>query len=189
MDWGVMPMNRQRQVLLAIAGVAGLLVAADRVLLGGAVGGPQSAQAAGPAAVNPSATPATSVTGDEPPVAAADHAASAAGPSLAQRLAAIDPAASASTPDAFTASSYWDRPTPAAQPAVAPDAFDPAAFARQYPLSAITLQGDGAVAMVGGRAMRVGERREGVELVAIHPGSIEWRGHGRYFRVRLHTDR
>ncbi|MEO1236930.1 MAG: hypothetical protein AAFX76_09105 [Planctomycetota bacterium] len=185
-----MAVSRERKVLIAVAGVAAALVVADRVLLNGSLGGPQSAEAAGvpgPAAAAVSLT----ASADAPPTPA-DKLIEAMEDdrdrtTLADRLASIDSALPPRTPDAFRASPRWDRPapTPEAAPAVPRESFDPRRFAEDHPLDAVYLAEGRAYAMVAGRMMHVGDRRGRMELTEIGDRWVVWTGHGMRVKVRL----
>ena len=185
-----MAVTKQRKILLAVAGVAALLVIADRMVLGGATG-PQQATAAAPVPA-PAPSAAAMLSADTPGIAPSIAAtplkttAESTVISLAQRLAKAEDQLVGSTPDAFAASAEWARPpAPVATPQAITPGFDPQAFARRNPLSAVTLRGGEATAMIGGQAMRLGEQREGVTLVDAGDRWVEWQGHGQRFRVRL----
>jgi hypothetical protein len=180
-------MTQQRKILIAVAGVAALLVGIDRVLLNTSVSGPQPASAAGPPAPLAPPPPASAIPDTPASIGTTATTTHAPGmPSLADRLERAASKLDPQTPDAFGVSGYWTRPQ-APPPPVADDAptFDARRFVRQHPLHAITRDGERAAAMVGGRLMRVGETRDGVTLDRIGEREVEWVGHGVRFRVGL----
>ncbi len=174
-----MTLTRERKILVAVAGLAALLVAADRLMLSG----PQSAQAgtvaAAPAPTAPAAAaPAPGTTTE--PTTVADN-----GPSLADRLERVRGQVMPEQRNAFTAPQAWApaRDEPAV---VTATGFDPEAFARKHPLEAVTIQGNRRTAVVAGDVVTLGETREGMTLTAIEDGYVIWSGQGVRVRVRLH---
>ncbi len=186
-----MKLNGQRKVLLVVAGLACAAVAADSVMMGGTGGTPQGAEAAAtaPAGVGGGVDATTASGGvavaaggvveavDEVPM----------GPSLAERLREAEGKLAGETPDAFTARGRWAREAEpaAAAPPTDGEAFDAAGFARRHPLGGVMFVGLEPRAIIGGRAMRVGEEREGVVLEAIGDRWVVWAAPGLRFRVRL----
>ncbi|MEM8738723.1 MAG: hypothetical protein AAGG38_09650 [Planctomycetota bacterium] len=187
-----MPLSRERKTLIVVAGLAAAVFCADRLLMGGSLSGPQSAQAAGSLAPDPEPLVSQPVAplpaASSRPLAARltsaeprpdDH-------SLARRLDRLTPQLPDETPDAFRPSAHWDRAAAAPAPPPAPEAFDARRFARNHPLDAITLAQDDAYAMVNGQTLRVGYTRRGMKLTEIGDRWVVWTGHG--LRVKIHLD-
>ena len=191
-----MKLNGQRKVLLVVAGLACAAVAADSVMMGGTGGTPQGAEAA---ATAPAGAPGASGAGDAATAGGLSAVAAGGlveavdgvptGPSLAERLREAEGRLAAETPDAFKARGRWAREAEPTAAAVAEgdggEAFDAAEFARRHPLGGVMFVDLEPRAIVGGRAMRVGEGREGVVLEAIGDRWVIWAAPGLRFRVRL----
>jgi len=166
--------------LAAVAGLACAVFVADRVLMGGALSGPQSAQAAGapvakaaPASAPAAPAPGAAITTTAP----VGFAVGPAHDSLAQRLERAGRGLPAETPDAFRPSSQWKQ---AASTDAKPksEAFDPQAFARRHHLDAVFNSGGRSRAMIAGQPLLVGDTREGMTLKQIGDRWVVWEGHG-----------
>lgn len=192
-----MTLSRERKVLLAVAGAAGLLVLADRVVLDGTGGTPASASAT----VSPAA--ATAVTNfNDPPVTAGPNKPSLRPsappphhhhrpppPSLADRLAHAGRHLPDATPDAFRPGPRWRAAGPDDGPARPGRGFDPEAFLRDHRLEAVTRGHGQATAMVNGRPIHLGTVRQGMTLRQIDERGVVWVGHGVRLQDRLEPDR
>ncbi|MBB6429255.1 hypothetical protein [Algisphaera agarilytica] len=183
-----MALTKERKILITVAGVACGILLLDRVMLGGSMGGPTPAQAAGPSvAVVAPAAPAA-VTPAATDVVALDLTGSPQDTtSLAQRLSRAGKHLPEATPDAFRPSARWHNPAPAS-PGAAPARpdFDPRAFADRNPLDAVYASPQGAYAMIDGQATRLGEVRDGMTLTDIGDRWVVWSGGG--VKVKVHLD-
>lgn len=185
-----MPITKERKILIAAAGLACAVFLGDRVLMGGAMSGPQSADAASGALAAPADT-----TNPAPiaPVANADATPSAASQapvaSLAQRLDKARGVLPSDTRDVFRPAAPWQTST--AAPAALPQgqAFDAQAFAQRNPLDAVFSANGKAHAVVAGRIVRLGETRDGLTLTHVGDRWVVWSGHGQQFKIHLDTKR
>lgn len=183
-----MKITKERKILMAVAGVACTVFLADRVLMGGAVSGPQSAAAAAttPApADNAAEALAVAPTPDALAAALADSDAACV-PSLAERLDQARAALPAETPDAFIPSGHWQQAAAVPTENHEEVTFDAKAFRDRFPLDAVFSARGQARAMVAGRSISVGESRDGMTLTQIGDRWVIWTGHR--MQVKVHLD-
>ena len=185
-----MAMTKERKILMAAAGVACAVFLGDRVLLGGTMGGPQSAQAASGALALPS-DPGDSIpeTAPEPTPAPVGSQPTRSVASLAERLDRARDILPTETRDVFRPSDAWQaapEPTPTVY---AEPTFDARDWVRRHPLDAVYSTNGAAHAVVAGQIVRLGESRDGLTLTQVGDRWVVWRGHGREFKVHLDPPR
>lgn len=191
-----MAISKERKILMAVAGTACAIFLADRVLTGGSLGGPTDASASVAGVSTPPAGVEQGVVDTSVSAFAGGvelHANEKPIPSLAQRLADAGRDLPPTTPDAFAPSGVWQKPaappTPTPVAAPTPVSFDARGFANGHRLDAVFLGSESSHAMVNGRALRLGDERQGMTLVEIGDRWVVWAGHGMRLKVHLDTRR
>ncbi|MEM7624237.1 MAG: hypothetical protein AAF333_01275 [Planctomycetota bacterium] len=189
-----MAITKERKILMAAAGLACAVFLTDRVLMGGAMSGPQSADAASGALA--AAAEPVNPGGDTPQAAIATTPAENTRPtpsapvdSLAQRLDKARDALPAQTRDVFRPSAQWQTSRDAPAATSSGPAFDAQAFVRNNPLDAVFSASGQAQAMVGGRLVQLGETRDGLTLTEVGDRWVVWTGHGQQFKIHLDPKR
>lgn len=174
-----MPLNKERKVLLGLLGSAGLILAADQILLGP----PQGASASQtPATSQPTPTPAP------PPIDSTE------GRDAKIEMASV-PVELVDTWNARLREATTDNPLAAdiADPFRAVEHFEPEtsvlmtpqAFQEQHKLSSIMTGGDIGVAMINGKPVRLGQTVEGYRLIRVNDRSVEFRAGEEIVRLVL----
>jgi hypothetical protein len=180
-----MKLSKSKLISLAALGLAVAALLVDRLALGPDGAPPKSAEAA--TAARPAATSTPSAT---PASAAAPAAPGAAPVRLADRLKALAAAPNLDplhARDAFMPPESWLAQSRAPETAASAPAADPAEkFIREHKLTSVLMAGDGGIAMVNSKALRVGQEVDGFKLVRLEPGSAVFRG-GDDAEVKLKT--
>ncbi|MFI4916068.1 MAG: hypothetical protein ACIAS6_06115 [Phycisphaerales bacterium JB060] len=157
-----MALNKERKVLLGLLGSAGLILAADQLLLGP----PRGAQASAPTGA--SATPAPAQSSNVPTAkpAATDSATTGLTPQAARQWnQRLDDAARDITTD-DSSNPFAEKQVTPAEPA-APGVMSPDEFASMHELSLVMLNEQSSIARVNGRLVRIGEEVAGYRLVSL----------------------
>lgn len=157
-----MALNKERKVLLGLLGSAGLILAADQLLLGS----PRGAQASAPAG---SAAAPTSTPSEDAP-AAKTKATSVALTGLTPQAARqwnqrLDQAAREITVEG-PSNPFAEKAVVPAEPA-APGVMSPEEFAGLHELSLVMLNEESSIARVNGRLLRIGEEIAGYRLISL----------------------
>ena len=163
-----MALSKERKVLLVLLGSAGLILVVDQLLLGP----PQraSAAASAPLAEPPAAPQAPSTTDAEAPTPDDGQALDLS--DWNERLAKID----AEVGGGRAGVDPFSAPRPSED---TPDGvISPQQFQSKYALSAVMTGGDRGIAMVNGKAIRVGEEIAGYRLVRVDARSAEFHADG-----------
>lgn len=186
-----MGLTKERKILIAVAGLAGVLFAGDRALMGGTMSGPKTAAAASGAIAAPTQTAGNSTSPTAKPAAISSSTPAEAQPlvaSLAQRLDQSRGILPTQTRDVFRMPAQWQNspaaPTPSALPEPRP-IFDAQEFARQNPLDAVFSANGRSHAVVAGKIVRLGESRDGLTLTEVGDRWVVWSGHGQKFKLHL----
>lgn len=173
-----MALTKERKVLLGLLGSAGLILAVDQLLLSP----PRGAQAQ-PAQDSPSAAPASQGAADAKAQAEASASQAADGhrqraiAAWNERLLSAAGADDGPTPDPFA--------PPAQERPAMPGLLSPAEFKSAHKLTAVMNGGDVAVAMVNGRAVRVGEEVSGYRLRSVDARSASFEAGGQVVVLEL----
>lgn len=157
-----MALSKERKILLGLLGSAGLILVVDQVLLGP----PQNAQAESMALPPPAvaaASPAPQATQPKPTQGGAKDA-QAIG-DWNEKLKATLKDEAEGVPNPFQ---------PGASSTALPGTLSPQAFQREHKLSAVLTSGEVSVAMVNGRAIRIGEEVSGYRLLRVDARSAEF---------------
>ena len=168
-----MKRSRERNVLIAVLGVAGLGLLVDRVVIGSDVTAPAES----------SAGMLDDVTFDPASLSIVPDKAGDAGPaeSLANRLRQIAGEATsgdgAVIRDAFTPPASW-VPADGEQRAGSEAALAVEEFKRDHKLEAVLVTGDQRCAVINGQTVYVGQTVQGYRLVSVQERSAEFRAGG-----------
>ena len=183
-----MALTKERKVLLGLLGSAGLILGLDQLFLGppkqAAATVPESAP--DPQALPSSQTSTTSETTTTMVAPAADS--SSAVSSWNERLAALHADAKPEDElDTATGSSVALDPfaKPTTNRSDADARITASQFASQHRLSAVVTSNSVGVAMVNGKAVRVGEEISGYRLVRVDTRSAEFESGGDIVRLEI----
>lgn len=173
-DW-VMKRSRERNLLIAVLGIAGVGLLIDRVVIGSDMTSPAETSAGilDDVQVDPASLLIV-------PEKAGNTAPANALPaeSLANRLRQIAGGSSvndgAAARDAFTPPSSW-VPVDAEPEAGSEAAMAAETFKRDHKLEAVLVTGDQRCAVINGQTIYVGQTLQGYRLISVHERSAEFR--------------
>lgn len=173
-----MKSSRERNVLIAVLGVAGLGLLVDRVVIGSDVTGPAESSAG---VVDDIATDPASLLIVPDKAGNAGKGADIPVEPLANRLRKIVGNTGAgdgsAARDAFTVPTGW-VPADAESEAGSEAAVAAETFKRDHKLEAVLVTGDQRCAVVNGQTVYVGQSLQGYRLVSVQERSAEFRSGG-----------
>jgi hypothetical protein len=184
-----MTLTRKHKLYVGLVGLALAAFLVDRFVLS------ESGPAPAAASVRPPTVPAAIIAGAPAPGdAKAAPEAAAPRPSVAARLAALEEVVRFEPDllrDAFVPPASWLPATP--EPKVIAEAPPEEKavddrFGETHRLSSLMLAADGGIAIVNGKAVRVGGTLDGYTLTAVQPGSAVFERDGRTVELRLRQD-
>jgi hypothetical protein len=175
-----MKLSKSKVISLAALGLAVAAMLVDRLVVGPDAAAPKSAEAtiaSRPAAPAAPAAPATTVPASAP-IRLADRL------KVLAEAPNLDPLHAR---DAFVPPESWLAQPKTPETAAAAPAADPAEkFIHEHKLTSVLTAGDGGIAMVNGKVLRVGQEVDGFKLVRLEPGCAVFRG-GDDVDVKLKT--
>lgn len=183
-----MKSSRERNILIAVLGVAGLSLLVDRVIIGSDVTGPAESSAGvisgfDPSEVDPAQllltqTDDTAAIASKPVIPLAQLLREAIGDTT---LKEPD-----QTRDAFTPSQGWHEVSHA-QPGVTDNSTHnlAQAFRSSHPLEAVMVLGDNSYAVIAGQTIPIGQQVDGYKLVAVHERSATFQLGTRQFDIEI----
>ena len=170
-----MALSKERKVLLGLLGSAGLILVVDQVLLGP----PQNAQAESVALPPPAVTTSSPAPqAAQPKPTQGDAKGAQAIGDWNDRLQATLKDGTESVPNPFQ---------PGSSSTALPGTLSPQAFQREHKLSAVLTSGEVSVAMVNGRAIRIGEEVSGYRLLRVDARSAEFAAGDQVVKLLLPT--
>lgn len=173
-----MKRSRERNVLIAVLGVAGLGLLIDRVILGSDVTAPAESSAGVFGDVT--SDPASLLIVPDKAVKA-DLAGTGPAESLAHRLRRVTgealPNHGSTGRDAFAPPLSW-TPTGIGPEAGSEAAMGAEAFKREHKLDAVLVTGDQRCAVINGQTVYIGQAVQGYRLTSVHERSAEFRAGG-----------
>ncbi len=181
---------RERNILIAVLGVAGLGLLIDRVVIGSDVTGPSESSASVIDAIDPSLADPSDLLISQ----TTDPTVRAKGPavSVAQKLrqavgdlAVTDPSMAR---DAFAPGEGW-RTTTLVQGVVTDNTSSrlAAEFKSRHKLEAVLALGDNQYAVIGGQTLHIGQELDGFKLVAVYARSAIFESGGIRVEVVIST--
>lgn len=171
-------MTKERIVLLAVLAVGGMALLVDRLILSNP--GPSLASADAVTAASVTVAPAVTPSNAAPPPEAQSGESTAASVTavLARRLEEVAQAQledKASPRDAFTIAPTWMQVKTPQQQQADPVNVELERFARKYKLNAVLARDNGAIAIVNGQPLAVGQTLDGFTLEEVRKRSVVFR--------------